>query len=122
MILSAPWDPQVKMVPMMKIVALKVSPPLPLIPSTIMKAATRRLMKDYKELQADTSLAGISATPHPDSVQFWRAVICGPIDTPWEGGVFHLSLTFADDYPAAPPVVKFLSTIYHPNGTTWTFL
>jgi len=80
-----------------------------------MKAATRRLMKNYKDIQEDNSLAGISASPEPSSVQVWRAVICGPVDTAWEGGVFVLSLTFADDYPATPPNVKFLTSIFHPN-------
>jgi ubiquitin-protein ligase len=82
-----------------------------------MHPARRRLMKDYKDLQSDTSLAGISASPDPSDLLTWRAVICGPVDTPWEGGLFTLSLTFAYDYPATPPNVKFLTQIFHPNGT-----
>lgn len=79
--------------------------------------AHRRLMKDYKELQSDTSLDGISAAPDPENLLVWRAVICGPLDTAWEGGIFVLSLSFAHDYPATPPTVKFLTQIFHPNGT-----
>jgi ubiquitin-conjugating enzyme E2 A len=74
-------------------------------------------MKDYKELQSDKSLDGISAAPDSSNTLVWKGVICGPLDTHWEGGVFTISLTFAHDYPASPPSVKFITQIYHPNGT-----
>lgn len=79
--------------------------------------AHRRLMKDYKELQSDTTLDGISAAPDPHNMLIWKGVICGPMDTHWEGGVFIISLAFEHDYPATPPKVKFISQIFHPNGT-----
>lgn len=46
----------------------------------------------------------------------WNAVIFGPEDTPWDGGTFRLSMTFSEEYPNKPPVVKFLSKLFHPNG------
>lgn len=45
----------------------------------------------------------------------WEAIIFGPDDTEWEGGVFRLKLKFPDDYPQKPPTVEFLSRIFHPN-------
>lgn len=45
----------------------------------------------------------------------WSAVIFGPDDTPWEGGTFKLSLQFTEDYPNKPPLVKFVSKLFHPN-------
>ena len=38
-----------------------------------------------------------------------------PDDTPWEGGVFQLTLTFTEDYPNKPPSVKFTTKMFHPN-------
>ena len=31
--------------------------------------------------------AGISGTPTENNIMFWNAVIFGPEDTPWEGGM-----------------------------------
>lgn len=40
---------------------------------------------------------------------------CTVDDTSWEGGTFKLLLTFSEDYPNKPPVVKFVTKIFHPN-------
>ncbi|KNB44617.1 ubiquitin-conjugating enzyme family protein [Blastocystis sp. subtype 4] len=45
----------------------------------------------------------------------WDAMISGPDDSPWEGGMFALQLRFPDDYPSNPPVVRFVTPIFHPN-------
>lgn len=79
--------------------------------------AHRRLMKDFKELQSSSAVDGISAAPDTFNLLVWRATICGPMDTHWEGGIFNVTLTFEHDYPATPPKVRFLTQIYHPNGT-----
>jgi len=38
-----------------------------------------------------------------------------PDDTPWEGGTFNLTLEFTEEYPNKPPVVKFITKLFHPN-------
>ncbi|XP_022233667.1 ubiquitin-conjugating enzyme E2 4-like [Drosophila obscura] len=50
-----------------------------------------------------------------DNTHHWLATILGPSDTPYEGGHFHLDLLFPENYPLAPPDVKFLTPIYHCN-------
>ena len=64
----------------------------------------------------NTNTQGCSASPHSDDNLFvWSATICGPQDSPWEGGIFSLRLTFSDSYPASAPRVRFVSEMFHPN-------
>ncbi|GAA6056969.1 hypothetical protein JCM3770_001991 [Rhodotorula araucariae] len=67
-----------------------------------------------KRLVSD-SPPGISATPHEDNLRYFDVVISGPDSSPFEGGKFKLELFLPEDYPMAPPKVRFLTKIYHPN-------
>merc|ERR1711974_256074 len=49
------------------------------------------------------------------NILLWNAVICGPKETPFEDGTFKLTLQFSEDYPNRPPVIRFLSKMFHPN-------
>ena len=77
-------------------------------------AARRRLLRDFKRLLEDP-LDGIAAAPVGNDILLWNAVICGPNETPFEDGTFKLNLQFSEEYPKRPPVVKFLSKMFHPN-------
>jgi len=80
-------------------------------------SASKRLFKEYKALSSDPP-EGITAGPVTEDDMFvWEALIQGPEGTPFEGGVFPAELKFPKDYPLAPPKMRFLIDMWHPNGT-----
>eukprot|EP01029_Cantina_marsupialis_P026839 TRINITY_DN7310_c0_g1_i1.p1 TRINITY_DN7310_c0_g1~~TRINITY_DN7310_c0_g1_i1.p1 ORF type:complete len:117 (-),score=15.47 TRINITY_DN7310_c0_g1_i1:394-744(-) len=77
-------------------------------------SAKRRLIRDFKKLRGDAGF-GISASPIDKDIMHWHAVICGPVDSIWEGATFMLDLLFKEEYPNKAPTVKFISKVFHPN-------
>ena len=55
------------------------------------------------------------ATPLDRFYCHWQATITGPHGSPYEGGVFFLSMQIPPTYPMKPPVVRFLTKTFHPN-------
>lgn len=76
--------------------------------------ARKRLMRDFRRMRQD-SPGGVSASPTPEDIMRWNAVIIGPDGTPFEDGTFKLVLQFDESYPTKPPSVKFISEMFHPN-------
>lgn len=37
------------------------------------------------------------------------------LQSPYEGGRFHLELFLPEEYPMSAPKVRFMTRIYHPN-------
>jgi len=58
---------------------------------------------------------GITATPYEDNLRYFNVVISGPSESCYEHGQFKLELFLPADYPMAPPKVRFLTKIFHPN-------
>ncbi|KFY32012.1 hypothetical protein V493_00604 [Pseudogymnoascus sp. VKM F-4281 (FW-2241)] len=79
--------------------------------------AHRRLLQEYRAL-TNNPPEGITAGPvSEDDLLYWEALIQGPEGTPFEGGVFPAELKFPKDYPLAPPTMKFIGEVWHPNGS-----
>merc|ERR1711865_358655 len=82
-------------------------------PSSIMnKCLEKRVAKELQKLQGSTV---VTAVPREDDLRLWDATIPGPVDSPYEGGVFCVSLPLPVEYPFKPPKPQFRTQIYHPN-------
>uniref|UniRef100_A0A131Z0I6 E2 ubiquitin-conjugating enzyme n=1 Tax=Rhipicephalus appendiculatus TaxID=34631 RepID=A0A131Z0I6_RHIAP len=73
-----------------------------------------RLQQELRLLQTEPP-EGIGAQPLDPLCAHWQAAIAGPPDSPYEGGQFLLFLQIPSAYPMKPPIVKFLTKIFHPN-------
>jgi len=80
----------------------------------VTSVALSRLRQELKSHDKDPT-PGITAGPINDNLMHWQAAIAGPEGTPYEGGLFQLDLVLPDNYPYAPPKIRFTTRVYHPN-------
>nr|XP_028956906.1 ubiquitin-conjugating enzyme E2 7-like isoform X3 [Malus domestica]XP_028956911.1 ubiquitin-conjugating enzyme E2 7-like isoform X3 [Malus domestica] len=77
--------------------------------------ASLLLQKQLKDL-CKNPVDGFSAGLVNEANIFeWSVTIIGPPDTFYEGGFFNAIMSFPEDYPCNPPVVRFTSEMWHPN-------
>jgi ubiquitin-conjugating enzyme E2 T len=59
---------------------------------------------------------GVAAfTPNQSDITKIQAQITGPEGSPFEGGIFLLTVNITGRYPFEPPRCRFLTPLYHPN-------
>ena len=80
-------------------------------------ATLSRLNKEYKLCVQDNDLIQIGCNfgLENDDIYHWRVTMVGPRDTPYEGGLFTITVNFPQDYPTHGPEFKFKNKIYHLN-------
>lgn len=84
-------------------------------------AAAKRLRKELQALERSIEEDDdVYLRPSSDSILKWTSLLRGPSETPYEGGVFQLSITCSSDYPLAPPSIQFVTKVFHPNVHFWT--
>ena len=76
-----------------------------------------RIRQDFQDLERNpiTEIGCTVGLPEKGNYYKWRATLLGPMDTPYNGGMFLLEILFPQDYPNSHPMVYFLTPIYHLN-------
>ncbi|XP_012660613.1 ubiquitin-conjugating enzyme E2 N-like [Otolemur garnettii] len=74
-----------------------------------------RIIKETQRLLAEP-FPGIQAEPDESNASYFRVVIAGPQDSPFEGGTFKLKLFLPEEYPNGSSYSTFHDQIYHPNA------
>lgn len=88
---------------------------LQLITIKASQQANKRLTKELKNIENNIADSIRAWVLDESNILKWGAMIKGPADTPYENGFFELQMDFPQNYPFKPPVVKFITPVYHCN-------
>lgn len=80
----------------------------------------KRIAKELEECRQDTQLGVSLELNNENDLTHLTGYFKGPPGTPYEGGVFQVDINIPNEYPFKPPVMKFLTKIYHPNISSVT--
>ncbi|KAH8798110.1 prion-inhibition and propagation-domain-containing protein [Hyaloscypha sp. PMI_1271] len=77
-------------------------------------SAAKRMFFELRNIRAG-KVPFVSAVPLDDSLAEVLASIEGPPETPYEGGVFFITVKLSETNSFGPPLMRFHTKIYHPN-------
>ncbi len=66
-----------------------------------------RVQKEIRDILKDKASGVTVELRNETSIQEMVGSLSGPKDTPYEGGLFYVDIKLGDQYPFAPPKMKF---------------
>ena len=78
-------------------------------------------MSSIKRIQRELTLYqnapidGIKIEPDSNDIRIWKASVKGPEGSPFEGGVFCITIKFPVEYPFKPPDLTLTTKMWHPQ-------
>lgn len=77
-------------------------------------SAAKRMFIEIRNIRSG-KVPFVSAAPLNERLDEVLASIEGPPGTPYEGGVFWITVKLSSKDPFAPPLLRFHTKVYHPN-------
>ena len=74
----------------------------------------QRLTYELKNIQ-ELEQFNIKVKCSETNIYKWIIYMKGPEDSPYEEGIFKLSVVYPSNYPFSPPLINFITRIYHCN-------
>ena len=68
-----------------------------------------RIINEFKSLfnEPNNNISCKVCLPNENNIYEWICTLNGPKNTPFEGGLFYLKITFPSDYPQRAPELMF---------------
>jgi len=73
--------------------------------------AESRLADEFKKIEKELPFFA----PVGGNLRHYRGWIPGPANSPYRDRFFQIEIRLPEDYPFEPPIVRFLTPIWHPN-------
>ncbi|CAB3229310.1 unnamed protein product [Arctia plantaginis] len=78
-------------------------------------ARINRIAKEVKNFETKPPWGIVCHPCEEDTYDVLNFSLQGPKGSPYENGSFKLTVTIPEKYPFEPPLVKFITPVYHPN-------
>lgn len=80
----------------------------------------KRIAKELEECRQDHESGVTLQLVSESDLTHLTGYFKGPPGTPYEGGLFKVDINIPNEYPFKPPMMKFVTKIYHPNISSVT--
>ena len=70
----------------------------------------QRIMKEKREIEANPPTQ-FTLYPLHDDLFEWHFTLTGPVDTDYEGGLYHGRIILPKNFPLSPPDIIFMTVV-----------